>query len=34
VSWTGKYLRRLLNEYDEYRDIESGKTNLVGEVSL
>lgn len=34
MSWTGKYLRRLLNGYNEYRDVESGKTNLVGEVSL
>jgi len=34
VSWTGKYLRRILNGYNEYVEIENGTANLVGEVSL
>ncbi|MBP8657637.1 MAG: excinuclease ABC subunit UvrA [Fervidobacterium sp.] len=34
VSWTGKYLRRILNGYNEYVEIENGTANLLGEVSL
>jgi len=34
VSWTGKYLRRILDGYNEYGETENGKQNLVGEVSL
>ncbi len=34
VSWTGKYLRRILNGHDEYAEIENGRTNLIGEASL